>query len=288
MTGDRTDWFDDVPAWPAGGDAPARELARHLAEARLVGAGAPIPQHTSPEPDSYRPAAATYGFDAPADTAADFSEPEFIPTASDDDDPFEQMRVRSTRAKTKDGQPGFVRTHRTALIGAAATVVGLVVVAAVSIGLLAGQGGDDSTATQADATASSPADVSDATAADPCPSLSDGAVTTGDDAGDQQTGAGAIKAFNHAYYVDRSARQARAVAAPNAVAREDALQTFIDEVPEGTTHCLSITDEGAGTYAVVLTETPPGPDAEPIVYRQTIKTIRTDGKVFIASITSEE
>ncbi|MDY6809455.1 MAG: hypothetical protein SW127_10595 [Actinomycetota bacterium] len=231
----------------------------------------------------------SYRSDSPADSVDDYPDTEYQPTASDDGDPFELMRVRSAKTKTKDGAPSFVRKHRTALIGTAATVVGLVVVSAVAIGLLTGQSGDDSTTTQADAVASSPADVSDpAAVADACPSLSDGAVTTGNDAGDQKTGPGAIKAFNWGYYVERSARAAREVAAPNAVAREGVLQTFIDQVPEGSTHCLSITDEGNGTYAVVLTEIPPDPDAAPIVYPQIIKTIRTDGKVFIASITSEE
>ncbi|AZG47038.1 hypothetical protein [Gordonia insulae] len=113
-------------------------------------------------------------------------------------------------------------------------------------------------------------------------------VTTGHDSGDQNSGPGVIKAFNYAYYTQRSAVKARSVAAPNAVASRDVMQKYIDQRPAGTQHCLSITKRGTDTYAVVLTEIPPEPGAVPIVYRQIIQTVEARGKTWILSIKSTE
>ncbi|WP_231632825.1 MULTISPECIES: hypothetical protein [Gordonia] len=111
-------------------------------------------------------------------------------------------------------------------------------------------------------------------------------VSDGDDAGNQESGAGAIRAFNHAYYVLRSARAARAVAAPGAVASEYVMQQYINQRPLGTRHCLIVSDRGPGEYSVVLTELQP--DAAPITYRQVIRTTTTGGKSYIQSIRSVE
>ncbi|WP_249146204.1 hypothetical protein [Gordonia sp. SCSIO 19800] len=117
---------------------------------------------------------------------------------------------------------------------------------------------------------------------DDCPEGVDGPVTTGNDSGDQESGPGVIKAFDYAYYVDRSGERARAVATPTGVGSTQALQASIDGLPPDTGHCLRITDRGNGLYAVQLTETRPG--EQPIVYPQLIQTVQADGKTWIASI----
>ncbi|WP_430330840.1 hypothetical protein [Rhodococcus sp. ACT016] len=57
--------------------------------------------------------------------------------------------------------------------------------------------------------------------------------------GSTSDGPGVIRAFDHAYYVERSgARVASLMVAPNAVPE---IQKWIDEVPVGSDHCVTIT-----------------------------------------------
>jgi hypothetical protein len=260
-----TMWFDDVAAWPSSDEAPASELATALAAERLIPHRPVETEHAAPGPLVDEPAPPT-----------DFTDTASNPGGSD---PFEHMRVRPS-ASDGSGTRRLWKDHKGPILGAAATTVVVGIAAMIAVTQLSGSSQPDTRATQPPATTS-------ATPSDPCPTIVDGAVTTGHGSGDQKTGAGAILAFNYAYYVDRSAAAARAVAAPNAVATADVMQRYIDQRPAGTQHCLSITDRGRGTYSVVLTEIPPEPGAQPIVYRQTIKTIQSRGKSWIASITSE-
>ncbi|MEE3851891.1 hypothetical protein VZC37_16225 [Gordonia sp. LSe1-13] len=204
-------------------------------------------------------------------------------------DPFEQMRVRAV--KPKDTQESFFAKHRVALIGSAAIVLVMAIGGAVTIGLVSGRGQESGVADNpAVAAQSTPSEsTSAAPSAADCSASSDGSVTTGNGPGDQQSGPGAILAFNYGYYVTRSAREAREAALPNAVNTEDDLQNFIDtQVARGTEHCLEITELEPGTYAVDLTETPPGPGAESVVYPQIITTVERDGQTYIASIKKRE
>lgn len=129
-------------------------------------------------------------------------------------------------------------------------------------------------------------DASAAPPPDPCPERAGSGKTAGDGAGDQKSGPGAILAWNHAYYVSRSARQAKSVTTTGAVATEADLQKVIDGIPQGTTHCVAITDRGAGRYSVVLTVTTPGVALD--VFNQAVQTTHANGRWWIESIRKEE
>lgn len=103
------------------------------------------------------------------------------------------------------------------------------------------------------------------------------------DKGDQKTGAGVIAAFEHAYYITRSADAVRALATPDtSLPLADKIQAGIDSVPVGTTHCVRITAITSGVYSVVLAEMRPG--IAPEQYPQTITTKDIDGRWFVDSI----
>ena len=97
------------------------------------------------------------------------------------------------------------------------------------------------------------------------------------DPGDQKSGAGVIAAFEHAYYVARSATAVRALTTPDtSLPTAEKIQAGIDTVPTGTTHCVRITPIAAGIYSVALTEIRPG--QPPTQLPQTIATTELDGR----------
>ncbi|WP_232330120.1 hypothetical protein [Rhodococcus sp. BH4] len=75
------------------------------------------------------------------------------------------------------------------------------------------------------------------------------------DQGDQQSGAGVIAAFEHAYYVTRSGDDVRALTTPDTtLPLADKIKAGIDSVPTGTTHCVQIsTDDGKAGVALKAT-----------------------------------
>ncbi|WP_280470649.1 hypothetical protein [Nocardia farcinica] len=98
--------------------------------------------------------------------------------------------------------------------------------------------------------------------------------------GDQNSGEGVIRAFEYAYYVTRSAAEARSLAAPtSSVMPADALQPVIDAVPPGTTYCLQLTPIGANAYVTVLSEIRPG--QQPQRWTQTVTTTQIDGRWYV-------
>ncbi|WP_137725641.1 hypothetical protein [Prescottella subtropica] len=99
------------------------------------------------------------------------------------------------------------------------------------------------------------------------------------DRGDQKSAAGVISAWNHAYYIQRDAVAARALATPNSsVLPADQLQPFIDGVPVGTTYCQRLKELSEDVYLVDLTELrPEGPNRG----TQTVTTREIDGKWFV-------
>ncbi|MGV9709874.1 hypothetical protein ACWDTI_04340 [Gordonia sp. NPDC003424] len=271
-------WFDDIPAWPATGATPARELARELASARLGLTDAYSP---SAHPEAIAPAV---GHDESLTPRSTFDQPatdweSFLATEAD------KSKQKFRRDSESNSRPGGGWTgKRTAIVGVAAVVLLVLVGSTLALVRVAG-GAEEDPAAQPQTT-SAETTTATADAGSSCPSNTSGGLTTGNDAGDLQSGPGVIKAFNHAYYVERSAQQAVAVAVPNAVAKQEILQQYIDQVPAGTTHCLSITDRGNNTFSVLLTESSPG--KAQVVYRQTIETVQTDGKYLIASIKADE
>ena len=119
---------------------------------------------------------------------------------------------------------------------------------------------------------------------DPAPTTTTAASSEVDDTcradrGDQDSGAGVIAAFNHAYYAQRNAAAARALATSNStIVPADQLQPFIDAVPPGTNYCVAITPLSEAAYSVDLTELrPEGAQRIP----QTITTKKVDGRWFI-------
>lgn len=88
--------------------------------------------------------------------------------------------------------------------------------------------------------------------------------------GSLDTPAGAVLAFDHAYYVDRSAEKAWEAVSPTSRMSEDQLQSDgVDRVPEGTTHCVDIGEISPTLLEVTLTEFPP--EAEPVLIHQRIR-----------------
>lgn len=283
-------WFPDVPPSPASDATPAADLAAHLARYRSVGPAQVAPQPSvvavleRPLPqleEPIRPVVAV---------------PQVVaPRPASELDAFLAEAEKSVRAKRKSGSAA--RGETPARLGSPLRIAGaaaaILVIVATALGVVLTRGGEPESTTASTSTA----DASDsllpstsAVASEPaCTQRPVGAGTTvsdGDDAGDQESGAGAIRAFNHAYYVLRSARAARAVAAPGAVASEYVMQQYINQRPIGTRHCLTVAERGPGEYSVVLTELQP--DAAPITYRQVIRTTTIGGRSYIQSIRSVE
>lgn len=284
-------WYPAVPAWPSTGTTPAADLATHLGRFRAIDAVQPICS-ASPLAVLETPAPVS----EPVTHFAGRGPSEAQDRPSSDLDAFlreAEKAVRDKRRASTTPQPMWRRAlgSRPRIAGAVAAVlvVGATVMLAVSVA-----GGDEpERAVSADPASSvAPTDAASTTAAARAPACSPhtaGAGTTvsdGDDAGHQNSGAGAIRAFNHAYYVLRSAKSARAVTTPGAVASEYVMQQYIDQRPTGTRHCLKISERGPGEYSVVLTELQP--DAAPITYRQVIHTTTVNGKVYIESIKAVE
>ncbi|MBJ7287554.1 hypothetical protein [Williamsia sp.] len=119
-----------------------------------------------------------------------------------------------------------------------------------------------------------------------CPTLADGPVSSGNDAGGPRGGVEVIKAFQFAYYVTRSAAAAQAFQAPSARRTTvTKLQGFINAVPVGTTHCVAITDRGAGLWAVTVNEMVPG--QPPNLFYQLAKTADVGDKTVITSVAKD-
>lgn len=165
---------------------------------------------------------------------------------------------------------------------AAALVVAAIAVAAL---LIQRQHGVDGTPAAVASSTTSAATTASTTTAAPvaCMSRMDGQVVHGDGPGGTSSGPDAILGFQHAYYVERSGARARDFAAPNgAVPDAQVIQSGIDSVPMGTTHCLAITPQGPDQYGVELTET--RLDGTVTVYKQVVATVVEDGKTLVESI----
>lgn len=131
-----------------------------------------------------------------------------------------------------------------------------------------------------------PPEGSDSSPSD-CVEQSDGDIVTGSGAGDQESPAGVVLAFQHAYYVERDADKVKPLLAKESEIRDlDALQKGIDSVAEGTTHCVQVEARKDGRARVEVTEI--APDETHTIYRQTVTTNREGGEVRIVSITESK
>ncbi|WP_157225144.1 hypothetical protein [Nocardia thailandica] len=112
-------------------------------------------------------------------------------------------------------------------------------------------------------------------------------VVSGFGPGNTDTGPGAILGFNYAYYVQRSAEQARRFLTAEALLRSgDQLQAGIDATQAGTHHCVTISPLASlgdvDLWAVTVTEYHPGSESH--APRQIITTRTTGDTTLISSI----
>lgn len=114
--------------------------------------------------------------------------------------------------------------------------------------------------------------------------IEDGRVT-GSGPGSLDSPAGAVLAFDHAYYVARSAEKAFEAVAPSSRMTEEQLRVDgIDRLAEGTTHCVQVSELAPTLLEVELTELPP--ESEPVLIRQRVRVAENpDGTWGIVSIT---
>jgi len=124
-----------------------------------------------------------------------------------------------------------------------------------------------------------------ASSAPGCPVVEEPGHVVGDGPGSLDTPLGAVLAFDHAYYVERSADRAFEAVAPGArMDRALLASEGIDRLPAGTRHCVDARTVGEGRVAVALTETAPG--SPPRVIHQDVRLERVAGDRWgIASIT---
>ena len=178
-----------------------------------------------------------------------------------------------------DSQPR--RTNKKLVI---AGVAGLAVVAIIGGTMWGGDGNQPESTAAASTTTETASDALPIldlpeTSATTTPASSDVDDECRADRGDQNSGAGVIAAWNHAYYIARNAVTARALATPNSsVVPAEQLQGFIDSVPVGTNYCMRAKALSEDIYLVDLSELRPE-GAERIT--QTVTTKKIDGKWFV-------
>ncbi len=118
-----------------------------------------------------------------------------------------------------------------------------------------------------------------------CIAVSEPGRVVGDGAGSLDSPLGAVLAFDHAYYVERSAGKAFEAVSPSSRMTEQQLRVDgVGRVPVGTTHCVDARELAPTLLEVALTET--APDTEPVIIRQRIRVAENpDGTWGIVSIT---
>lgn len=118
-----------------------------------------------------------------------------------------------------------------------------------------------------------------------CAPVSEPGHVVGDGPGSLDTPLETVLAFDHAYYVERSAEKAFEAVSPSSRMTQDQLRADgVDLVREGTTHCVDARELSPTLLEVRLTES--APDAEPVVMRQRVRVAENpDGTWGIVSIT---
>lgn len=118
-----------------------------------------------------------------------------------------------------------------------------------------------------------------------CAAVSEPGRVVGDGPGSLDSPLETVLAFDHAYYVERSAEKAFEAVSPSSRITEEQLRSYgVERVPEGTTHCVEARELSPTLLEVTLTESPP--DAEPVVIRQRVRVAgNPDGSWGIVSIT---
>ena len=103
-----------------------------------------------------------------------------------------------------------------------------------------------------------------------CAEVSEPGRVVGSGPGTFDSPAGAVRAFDHAYYVERPASKAFEAVAPSSRMTEEQLRAEgVDQVAEGTSHCVEVREISPTLLEVDLTEYPP--DADPVHIRQRVR-----------------
>lgn len=215
--------------------------------------------------------------DAVPETYGDESPPvELGPAPLDYVDDF--FGPRTPKAKPK-------KRGNALIYGGAAAMVALIAggVALAAAGVFSGS--DSTNVGAVVASDATPADLSDW-----CPSQISEREVTGAGKGSQDDGPSVILAYDYAYYVERDGTKARSLLdLPNPAAlTAESLQTYIDNVPVGTQHCLSITPDptSTGRYSVRLTGREP--DGTTSVADQTFTIANRAGTYVITAIETNQ
>lgn len=118
-----------------------------------------------------------------------------------------------------------------------------------------------------------------------CVEVAEPGRVVGSGPGSLETPAGAVLAFDHAYYAERSAEKAFEAVAPSSRMTEEQLRVEgVERVPEGTAHCVEVRELSPTLLEVDLTEYPP--EADPVLIRQRVRVAENlDGTWGIVSIT---
>lgn len=103
--------------------------------------------------------------------------------------------------------------------------------------------------------------------------------------GSLDTPAETVLAFDHAYYAERSAEKAFEAVSPSSRMTEEQLRAAgVDNLAEGTGHCVQISELSPTLLEVELTEYPP--DADPVQIRQRVRVAQNPDSTWgIVSIT---
>lgn len=287
---------DGLPAW-----ANRAMGVRKSDESASVPDSQPAGLRAVPGVEDSRPAwarrARQSGSDAgqaPSSSPAPASAPE---TAVDEveapaTEPFGAVPLKQDEPPRKGG--GVDRRWVAVGVGAAAVVAVAGVFGAIVMQFTGGDDGEAGAEEPLPAAASeqlsSPADEQAiAPASFSCEESREGKTVTGNGAGDTDSVAGSVLAFEDAYYNQRSAKAAVELTGKDSPFRSDAavktLQEGIDSVPKTTEYCVEVTTDG-DKAAVELIEARPGASEETFVQKFT--TSREDDKVVIVDISEEE
>ncbi|WP_332838798.1 hypothetical protein [Nocardia bovistercoris] len=260
---------------PAGGTAAMVPPPQYRAPEASAAPEAPIETDAGQRPEPKTPSPDRWW--SPTDTGEVPKPPELSPSESGlswADDPIAKRLAPGAPTSEPSGSRFSVSRLALGIVGALAVVIALVVViVAVSSG-----GGEDEQPTAAPPPPKTTAALS-------CPASRDGKVTVGNGPGDTLRGPDAVLGFQYAFYVERSGEKVRRFVAPDAenISTAEVIQRAISEqIPPGTTHCLRITELGADSFDVDLTEH--RPDGTTTVYRQTVITVEREGRTLVFAI----
>lgn len=205
-----------------------------------------------------------------------------------DESPEQPARIGRRHGRLQEPDRAAGGNARRSIIAVLVAVVLLTAAALVVLYLLGGLSGQSKADTADGGDLKLTADGADSMSAAEgrCPTENNGPIVGGAGPGSTNSGPEAIMRFQHAYYVQRSADEAREVVAPGAaVSPAGVIQQGIDSIDAGTEHCVGITTIDDGRYSVEITEYRSGGD--PDTYsRQTVTTEVIDGRTLITGITA--